>query len=301
MSTISHSVYNFPEQFCGQICTVFFPNDKIYRLKNVGNFFFPGNLTPFASKQKGKKKSTFFKKERKKAMKVVFDIDNTLYSFKETGFDTRMHDRIIEYIVEHKIRDDWESARELANHYYHTYGLAGCGLHKYHGVDLVGYCRFVNSCDYSRLSRDATLVQMLDDLKAEGHELWIMTNADMPHAYDVLNALEILSYFVNEKNELRGFDCFLQWEQSEPPMQNKPMVGAYEALHRMMDPSVSHSDVVMIDDAFPNLEQPHKLGWKTVWIAHGKELPSDAAFTPTVVVQTIQELPAHPMFAKLSA
>jgi pyrimidine 5'-nucleotidase len=229
-------------------------------------------------------------------MKVVFDIDNTLYSFSETGFGDYMHDKIVEYIVTHLDMDP-VAATALGNAYYVKYGLAVAGLHKDYNVDLTEFCRFVNSCDYSRLKRSEELIQTLQHLKDEGHELWIMTNADMPHAHCVLDSLDIKNFFVNASGELRGFDCFLQWGHSEPKMQNKPQRAAYEALHRMMDPNIPHSDVAMIDDAFANLEAPQHLGWKTVWVSHGKDLPDDATFNPDIVVKTIFDIPNTPEFA----
>lgn len=242
-------------------------------------------------------KTFFFRNAVKvKKMKVVFDIDNTLYSFSETGFGDYMHDKIVEYIVAN-LNMDPVVAKDLGNKYYATYGLAAAGLHKNHGVSLVEFCRFVNSCDYTRLKRSEELIRMLQSLKDEGHELWIMTNADMPHAHCVLDALDIKSFFVDASGELRGFDCFLQWDNSEPKMLNKPHRAAYEALHRMMDPSVPHSDVAMIDDAFANLEAPNRLGWKTVWVSHGKDLPTDVSFKPDIVVQTIFDLPSSPEFS----
>jgi pyrimidine 5'-nucleotidase len=234
-------------------------------------------------------------------MKVVFDIDNTLYSFAETGFGDYMHDKIVEYIVD-RLKMEPEAAKKLGNEYYAKYGLAALGLHKFHDVDLVEYCRFVNSCDYSRLTRSEELIQLLQNLKDAGHDLWIMTNADMPHAHSVLDALDIKHFFVDAAtSELRGYDCFLQWDQSEPKMQNKPQRGAYEALHRMLDPSIPHNDVVMIDDAIANLEAPSHLGWRTVWISHGNDLPSTTTFKPDVIVKNIFELPASPEFVAMSS
>ncbi|CUG93504.1 Hypothetical protein, putative [Bodo saltans] len=234
-------------------------------------------------------------------MKVVFDIDNTLYSYSETGFSQYMLGKITEFIAD-RLNMEPEAAKKLGLGYLESYGLPAFPLHKYHGVDLVDFCRFVNSCDYSRLTRSEELIQLLQRLKDAGHDLWIMTNADMPHAHSVLDALDIKHFFVDAAtNELRGFDCFLQWDHSEPKMQNKPQRGAYEALHRMLDPSVPHNDVVMIDDAIANLEAPHHLGWRTVWISHGNELPSTVTYKPDVVVKNIFELPTSPEFLAMSS
>jgi pyrimidine 5'-nucleotidase len=202
-----------------------------------------------------------------------------------------MHHRIVQFMVEN-LNMDKEQAVTLSNEYYLAYGLAVAGLHRFHGVDLQTFCRFVNECDYTQLKPDVALTATLQHLKDEGHELWIMTNADMPHARNVLEGLRITDFFQDaESGELRGFDCFMQWGESEPKMQNKPMRGAYEALHRMMDPSVQHSDVAMIDDAFANLEEPHRMGWKTIWISHGRDLPAGATFQPDVIVTTVKGLP----------
>jgi putative hydrolase of the HAD superfamily len=229
-------------------------------------------------------------------MKLVFDVDNTLYSFDDTGFGDVLNRRILEYMVT-KLGFSHADAQRRSQEYYIRYGLTAHGLHKDFGVDLNDYCAFVNQCDYSRLRPDPGLSAALEGLNDEGHELWFMTNADMAHAVNVLEALGVAKLFrrptaTGANGELcqwNGFDCFQQWDFSEPKMQNKPMVGAYEALIAYM--SEQSNEVAMIEDSLINLEAPHRLGWKTVWISHGRSLPRDSQFLPDITVRSISDLP----------
>ena len=215
----------------------------------------------------------------------VFDIDNTLYSFVETGFGDEMHRRIAQYMID-ELGFEKEAAYSQSAIYYRKYGLTAAGLHHDHGIDLKKFCRFVNQCSYDMLKPNMALAKMLADLRSCGHEVWYMTNADVPHAHSVLNGLGITA--VDPTCVDRMFDCFSQWEMSEPAMQNKPLRGAYEAMQRKID-AAAHDQLVMIDDAPLNLVEPRLLGWKTVWVSHGKEWDTADGDKPKHVITNIDE------------
>jgi putative hydrolase of the HAD superfamily len=217
----------------------------------------------------------------------VFDIDNTLYSFAETGFGDQMHHRIAQYMVD-RLGFEKDAAYAQATAYYKKYGLTAAGLHFDHSIDLRDFCRFVNNCSYELLKPNPELVAMLAALRSAGHEVWYMTNADIPHAESVLAGLGITS--ADPTYAERMFDCFSQWEQSEPAMQNKPLRGAYEAMQRKI--GADHAMLVMVDDAPANLAEPLALGWQAVWVSHGREWSADDGVAPANIITNMGDFPS---------
>lgn len=237
-------------------------------------------------------------------MKIVFDIDNTLYSFRATGFGDVINGAIVAYLRD-TLGLSHEEAIEFGRRCYHTYGLTALGVLKEFGdkVNIREFCRFsLKHCEYTKLAPIPQVSNLLERLQGDGHDLWIMTNADMQHARDVLDRLQVTQYFTatttadlttaspSPSPQLKGYDCFEQWSRSDPPMQNKPMKGPYEAIRKQIDGSLPHSEFVMVEDSLINLEAPHQLGWKTVWISNGDALPQSSTFVPSVIVDNVWEM-----------
>jgi putative hydrolase of the HAD superfamily len=216
----------------------------------------------------------------------VFDVDNTLYSFEQTGFGAEMHNRIAKYMIDN-LGFEEKAAYAQSAEYYKKYGLTAAGLHFDHAIDLREFCRFVNQCSYGMLKADPGLCDTIVSLRAAGHEVWYMTNADLPHAESVLAGLGLAA--ADPTYAERLFDCFSQWEQSEPAMQNKPLRGAYEAMQRRI--GADHTRLVMIDDAPANLAEPLALGWQVVWVSHGREWSCEDGAVPLVTIQNMSEFP----------
>lgn len=251
---------------------------------------------------------------------VFLDLDNTLYSYLETGFDDAMRMRIVDYFVDF-LKMDREEANALANDYHHRYGLAGNGLAKHHHsdetpMDMVHYCRHVNAMDYTRVSPNPKLSEALRSMQQEGADLWMFSNADLPHMEACIAELDIHDLFLasepiaSGRTKYRAIDCFDQWAGAEVEpassedaakstkelgnLINKPMRGAYETASRFAkcDPTGRHTSVkVMVEDSLVNLIEPANMGWITVWIPHGKTLPADAPVTPDITLEKIEDLP----------
>ena len=236
---------------------------------------------------------------------VFLDLDNTLYSYLETGFDEAMRTRIVDYFVEF-LKMDREEASALANDYHARYGLAGNGLAKHHSteektMDMVHYCRHVNSMDYARVTPNPKLSEALRMMQKEGADLWMFSNADMPHMEACIAGLDMHDVFiadtpVSERTKYRAIDCFDQWgpSGSTDTLVNKPMRGAYETASQFAKchPEGRAHIKVMVEDSLPNLIEPSKMGWITVWIPHGKTLPADASVIPDITLERVEDLPS---------
>jgi pyrimidine 5'-nucleotidase len=217
--------------------------------------------------------------------KLVFDLDNTLYSFEATGFSIAMRAAIHKWF-EVELKMTPEDAAALSNKYYKDYGLSGRGIKLHHqDKDLDQYLEAVHTLDMSKLAPCPELRTMLERANVAGWELWVMTNGTRKHADDCLQAMGIADIFGE-----RVYDCRDQWANSAPgEVHNKPEQSAYEAFakHAKQQPGES---MVMIEDSMVNLHAPARLGWIPVWISYGHELPADAEPTSRVI-KTVLELP----------
>lgn len=185
----------------------------------------------------------------KQSLFVLLDIDNTLYEYDKTGFADGMHERMRSYVSEH-LGITSDAAWELCIKYYKAYGLSLYGFHKHDGLNAKEYADFIHQCDYSRLTYDPRLVEMLgrlqfredaDDkegnatpatLTSQGaqcsaspprHHLYFFTNANRPHARHVLEPIGLKTVFtrprpaqtpVNQQrkeDDAAGFDDAIEW------------------------------------------------------------------------------------------
>lgn len=215
--------------------------------------------------------------------KLVFDLDNTLYSFEATGIHHRLHQRIGKYLEDH-LKLSPADAEAMSNDYYSRYGLTARGLLLHHDdVDVKHYCDIVHDCGAGDIvKRDEPLRAMLEELAARGWELWIFTNANMMHAEIVLEALGVRDLFGD-----RLVDSFAQWENTVE-RTNKPEAAAYDFMQKRTG-HAPHQTIVMIEDTMVNLRAPAERGWIPVWIAHGRETPKEAV-PGLVVVETVHTL-----------
>jgi pyrimidine 5'-nucleotidase len=209
---------------------------------------------------------------------IFFDLDNTLYSFAKTNIDKKMSSNIIDYVTKFCGMSP-EDAISKTNQYYAEYGLTIAGLVRHHHVDPEHYCRYVHNVGVDEvIERDVALVEMMRSLQADGWNLWVLTNAVMGFALDVLKKLGVYDFFVDGE-ELKVLDCFAQWEQGRGDavalQTAKPSCSSYEFAMRRS--GATPADVmVMVEDSLANLKVPQRLGWVPVWIGYGKELPDPA-------------------------
>jgi len=222
-------------------------------------------------------------------MKVFYDLDNTLYSYSETGVHNVISENIIRFVMR-TLNLDREAANTLANHYYGTYGITGTGLIKHHNIDPDPYYKEIHDFPMTMIPRNEALRTMLLELEGRGCEQWVFTNGDRAHALRVTAALGIQEIF-SPKN--RFIDIFSQWEYVKGEYVNKPFKGSYlAALH--IAGGIVGERCVMIEDSAENLKVPLELGWHCVWIRHGRPIPERF---PYHVVESLLEV--APLIATL--
>jgi pyrimidine 5'-nucleotidase len=232
-------------------------------------------------------------------MRIVFDLDNTLYSFGKTGIADKMHENIVNYMVE-RLGLKPDEALKMSSDYYHKYGLTIAGLIQFHGVDPVDYCNYVHRIDAeTRLTINPELVGILQKLVEEGNDLWILTNADYNHAVKLLTILGCIDVFRSPvTGQLKIIDCFAQWKYSQPQFLNKPFKSAYEHCLEVFAKAEEDGTAackgchcIMVDDSVKNLEAPHELGWSTVWIQHDVPTQPPSPHPPHYSIYDIHHFP----------
>ena len=233
--------------------------------------------------------------------KIFFDLDNTLYSYEATGLHIAMRKHIDSYFAKHLDIPDAEAA-ELANTYYHKYGLAGLGLLNHHAdkVDIEDYLAYVHDelpVDET-LKADPALAATLTKLGGDGWESWIFTNSTIRHARRCLKALGVHEAFVTADGVERIVEIDTMWKGTREmactgnKAVNKPDAGAYDVMAAVSGLKEGEK-AVMVEDSPANLAVPKQRGWVPVWIGHGSaKVPAAVTDAGYVVINAIDELAA---------
>lgn len=209
----------------------------------------------------------------------IFDLDGTLYSFKHTGIGKQMR-TLINGFISDEFNLTIEQADEFSDHSYHHYGLTARGIQVEKKVSqcvLRKYCGYVHQVDYSHIKYNAELVAAFKHLSSlPNAQLWVMTNAIKQHALASLAQMGITEAFRDPvTGQLRVVDCFDQWSAStrEHEAICKPLRESYDYMLQKVlvgcDPA--KDKFVMVEDSMKNLEEPQKMGWKTVFITDERE------------------------------
>lgn len=239
-------------------------------------------------------------------MRLLFDLDNCMYSYEQSGIHLQMSANIIQYYHE-KLHLTKEEAKTLSSKHYHDHGLAIAGLMKNHAdqVDEVDYVARIHKVEglEKLITKDERLIEMLTQLTAEGHDMWIFTNGDVNHATRILKCLGCYDFFLYQKpdsgnTEEEGggatssgpiFKCMdykAQWVTCEAQglggQCSKPAAGPYEHFDlyaaKKLGPEYAKQaqaalaagqKTLFVEDSKANLEVPKKLGWGTVLVTHG--------------------------------
>jgi pyrimidine 5'-nucleotidase len=210
-------------------------------------------------------------------VKLVFDLDGTLYSYSQTGIAEAMR-RLIRGFVKRFFNTTDEDAEARQAAYYKKYGLTGRGLAKEHGVDMQEYCAYVHSFDVAALmGRDLRLREALlrTAVTLGATDMWIFTNATAAHARNCLAVLGIVDLFTDvTTGELRIVDCFEQWAVgAEKEFECKPAHAAYNHTAKRVG-AADGERVIFFEDSAANLVTAKELGWTTVYITDGR-VPND--------------------------
>ena len=192
----------------------------------------------------------------KKINTWIFDLDNTLYSA-DSGIFQQVHDLMGKFVSSH-LNIDIEDAKIIQKNYYKQHGTTLRGMMDNHGVDPDHFLAEVHKLDYSIVGPNHKLNKALK--KLQGRKI-IYTNANMQHALDVLERIE-LSNFFDEIYDIKMANYI-----------PKPELAPYEQMIAQFDIETKSS--AMFDDIAKNLVPAKNVGFTSVWIDAGYENFSD--------------------------
>lgn len=219
--------------------------------------------------------------------KLVFDLDGTLYSLEATGVGRTIISHIINFFME-ELHLDREEATRLSEDYYHRYGVAARGIKLHHpDLDFEAFMERIHRIEEGVVHPDPLLRLMLERLIAEGWQLWVYTNGCGAHAERILRWQGIWDLF----GPSRVWDIRAQFNASGDAAHCKPIREAYETFCSVSGGRTEGDRVVMIEDSMKNLVAPREMGWETVWVSEGRELPPDAV-EGVKVIAAIHDLEA---------
>tara|TARA_Y100000590_G_scaffold42391_1_gene45115 strand:- start:161 stop:838 length:678 start_codon:yes stop_codon:yes gene_type:complete len=192
----------------------------------------------------------------KKINTWIFDLDNTLYSA-DSGIFQQVHDLMGKFVSSY-LDIDIEEAKIIQKNYYKQHGTTLRGMMDNHGVDPDHFLAEVHKLDYSIVGPNHKLNEELK--KIQGRKI-IYTNANMQHALNVLERIE-LSNFFDEIYDIKMANYI-----------PKPELAPYKQMIAQFDIETKSS--AMFDDIAKNLVPAKNVGFTSVWIDAGYENFSD--------------------------
>jgi len=182
----------------------------------------------------------------------IFDLDNTLYSA-DSGIFQQVGELMGKFVSKH-LNIEIDEAKIIQKKYYKQHGTTLRGMMNNHGVDPDDFLSAVHKLDYSIVGPNHKLNEELKRLK--GRKI-IYTNANMQHAVEVLERIELTNFF----DEI--FD--IKMANYIP----KPEIAPYEQIIDQFNINVESAS--MFDDIAKNLVAAKKVGFTSVWIDAGYE------------------------------
>jgi len=186
----------------------------------------------------------------------IFDLDNTLYSA-DSGIFQQVGELMGKYLSE-CLNIEIDEAKKIQKKYYKQHGTTLRGMMDNHGVDPDDFLTKVHRLDYSIVGPNHKLNKELK--KLNGRKI-IYTNANIQHALDVLEKIE-LSNFFDEIYDIKMANYI-----------PKPEIAPYEQIIKQFE--IKTKSAAMFDDIAKNLVPAKKVGFTSVWIDAGYENFSD--------------------------
>ena len=186
----------------------------------------------------------------------IFDLDNTLYSA-DSGIFQQVHDLMGKFVSKH-LNVERKKAKEIQRKYYKQHGTTLKGMMDNHGVDPEYFLQEVHKLDYSIVDSNKKLNEELKKLK--GRKI-VYTNANLQHALDVLDRIELSNFF--------DYIFDIKMANYIP----KPDLQPYKQI--IKDFNLNPSTSAMFDDIAKNLVPAKKVGFTSIWIDVGYENFSD--------------------------
>ena len=191
----------------------------------------------------------------------IFDLDNTLYSYKNGLFDSQL-ERMREYIkLKLKICDN-EKADAIRDELYYEFGSTMLGMMRYHDIESKEFLDFIDDIDISHFKPNDKLNRHIKNLR-KNHRTFIFTNASNFHTYRVIKQLGLDDCF----------DGVLTVEDTG--LVSKPKTKYFEIGKDKFD--IDFNDAIFFEDSSHNLVPAKHLGMQTVLI-HADDEKSAANF-----------------------
>ena len=177
----------------------------------------------------------------------IFDLDNTLYSYKTEIFD--QIDERMKLFISKKLNISFEKAFTLQKKFYKEYGTTLYGLMKHYNFQPKEFLNFVHDVNLDKITKNKNLFENIKNLPGEKI---IYTNGDENYARRVLKKLGIHKLF----------SYILDIERSNyiPKPIIDPLISFLE------EKRINLNNCVYFEDLQKNLENAHKYGITTIHI-----------------------------------
>lgn len=188
----------------------------------------------------------------------IFDLDNTLYPAHCNLF-AQIDERMGSFIAR-ELDVDRVEARRIQKKFYVEHGTTLAGLMAEHGMAPGPFLDFVHDIDLAVVEESGALDAALARLPGKR---FIFTNGSARHAENVAGKLGVLD----------RFDAIIDIAACD--FVPKPHPDAFS--HFLGHSSANAQKAAMFEDIARNLEVPHALGMRTVWVHTGEEWATERA------------------------
>jgi len=188
----------------------------------------------------------------------IFDLDNTLYPAQCNLF-AQIDARMGAFIAKELGVDPGE-ARRIQKKFYVDHGTTLAGLMAEHGMPPGPFLDYVHDIDLAVVEESQALDAALARLPGKRY---IFTNGSHRHAENVAGKLGVLN----------RFDAIIDIAACN--FIPKPHADAFG--HFLGHSSAEAKKAAMFEDIARNLEVPHQLGMRTVWVHTGAQWATEKA------------------------
>ena len=193
----------------------------------------------------------------------VFDLDNTLYHHSCNLFaeiDVHMGEFIVE-LLDIPLDEAIVYQKQL----FKKYGTTAMGLLKEgHIKDASEFLKRVHNINYSLVPNDPVLDRALSKIKGTKY---ILTNGTHSHAMHCLKPLGIKHHFLMDETLPNGRPKTRVFDTIDADLVPKPQRAPYDLFLEKFNLSATDMQgAVFADDVTQNLEIPHAMGMKTIWV-----------------------------------
>ena len=177
----------------------------------------------------------------------IFDLDNTLYP-KSANLFAEIEVKMTSFVMQ-QLNVDFKEANYLRDYYWKKYGTTLAGMMREHDIDPEPYLVDVHDISLKALDVDERLVKAIKNLSGEKI---VYTNGSKFHANRVLKARGLTECF----HKIYGVE--------DANYLPKPEIKAYMKIIKLSGINPKYS--AMFEDEYKNLNAPHDLGMRTVYL-----------------------------------